>query len=70
MDYRIKRSYRKKPLVITAYQTDKELKIETLEGIMTGSIGDFIIEGVGGELYPCKPDIFFKTYEVVENEDA
>ena len=41
------------------------LKIETLEGIMTASEGDYIIKGVKGEFYPCKPDIFEKTYEAV-----
>lgn len=39
------------------------LKIETLEGIMKASVGDYIIKGVNGEFYPCKPDIFEKTYE-------
>jgi hypothetical protein len=38
------------------------LKIFTLEGIMMAGIGDFIIKGVNGEYYPCKPDIFEKTY--------
>ncbi len=57
--------YRKKPVVIDAYQTDKELDIETLEGTMHASIGDWIITGVNGEQYPCKPDIFEKTYEKV-----
>ena len=37
--------------------------IKTLEGVMTVSIGDFIIKGVKGEFYPCKPDIFEQTYE-------
>lgn len=37
--------------------------IETLEGVMTANQGDFIIKGVNGEFYPCKPDIFAKTYE-------
>jgi hypothetical protein len=41
------------------------LKIETLEGIMKASVGDYIIKGVNGEFYPCKPDIFEKTYEEV-----
>ena len=41
------------------------IKIETLEGTMTASIGDFVIKGVSGEFYPCKPDIFEKTYELV-----
>lgn len=41
------------------------LKIETLEGTMTARVGDFIIKGVNGEFYPCKPDIFEKTYEKI-----
>lgn len=39
--------------------------IETLEGNMLASKGDYIIKGVNGEFYPCKPDIFEKTYEEV-----
>jgi hypothetical protein len=38
-------------------------EIETLEGLMTASYGDFIIQGVKGEFYPCKPDIFLATYD-------
>lgn len=41
------------------------LVINTLEGDMEASIGDYIIKGVSGEFYPCKPDIFDKTYEEV-----
>jgi hypothetical protein len=41
------------------------LVIETLEGDMTVSAGDFIIKGVNGEFYPCKSDVFWKSYEVV-----
>lgn len=55
--------YRKKPVVIEAYQTDEPMDIETLEGTMHASPGDYIITGVNGEQYPCKPDIFEKTYE-------
>lgn len=40
--------------------------IETLEGDMTVSHGDYIIKGVQGEFYPCKPDIFEATYELAE----
>lgn len=43
-----------------------EVFIETLEGRMEVSIGDWIIRGVKGEYYPCKPDIFEATYEPVE----
>ncbi len=39
--------------------------IETLEGRMHARLGDYIIQGLRGELYPCKPDIFIKTYEKV-----
>lgn len=42
------------------------LYIPTLEGKMKANVGDFIIKGVSGEFYPCKPDIFEKTYEAVE----
>lgn len=41
------------------------VKIQTLEGTMNASVGDYIIKGVNGEFYPCKPDIFEKTYEKV-----
>ncbi|MBN9034978.1 MAG: hypothetical protein J0H53_02820 [Rhizobiales bacterium] len=40
--------------------------IKTLEGEMRADVGDWIIRGVKGELYPCKPDIFAATYEAVE----
>ena len=58
--------YRKKPVVVEAYQTDREVIIHTLEGDMKASVGDYIITGVNGEQYPCKPDIFKKTYELVK----
>jgi len=43
----------------------EKIAIHTLEGIVTASPGDWIIRGVNGEYYPCKPDIFEKTYEKV-----
>lgn len=48
------------------FYCDDNLMISTLEGNMCASIGDFIIRGVDGEYYPCKPDIFKKTYEKVD----
>jgi hypothetical protein len=93
--------YRKKPVVIEAFQYDGdlmfsdgiyyipkwaekafkegvmyygkvsigeppcELFIATLEGAMRVNVNDYVIQGVQGELYPCKPDIFEKTYEPV-----
>ena len=41
------------------------IEIKTLEGVMTAGEGDWIIRGVKGEFYPCKPDIFAATYEAV-----
>jgi hypothetical protein len=88
---KIMAKYRKKPVVIEAWEFDgaldfsktlpKEIKdavsiirltqdgklrIQTLEGEMLANRGDFIIKGVKGEFYPCKPDIFETTYEKVE----
>lgn len=44
------------------------ITIPTLEGVITASCGDWIIKGVKGEFYPCKPDIFAATYEVVDDQ--
>lgn len=41
----------------------ENLRITTLEGTMTASLGDYIIRGIQGEVYPCKPDIFEASYE-------
>lgn len=45
--------------------SDLSIVISTLEGDMVAQKGDYIIKGVQGEFYPCKPDIFNATYEVV-----
>ena len=50
------------------YSVDNKNYVGTLEGEMEASKGDYIIKGVNGEFYPCKPDIFEKTYELVEGE--
>lgn len=44
------------------------VSINTLEGVMTGTDGAYIIKGVQGEFYPCQKDIFEKTYEILEQE--
>lgn len=86
--------YRKKPVVIDAWQLTKEnieagipdwidteqvsifgeanafAEIHTLEGTMQASYGDYIIKGVQGEFYPCKPDIFEATYEEAEQSSS
>lgn len=48
------------------YPQEGYCEIKTLEGTMKGNIKDYIIKGVNKELYPCKPDIFSKTYEKCE----
>ena len=45
------------------------IDIKTLEGTMRANTGDYIIRGINGEIYPCKSDIFEKTYELVESEE-
>ena len=52
------------PLLFTQdFRKYEYILIETLEGIMKAKVGDYIIKGVHGEFYPCKPDIFHETYE-------
>lgn len=58
----------KKPIIVDAYQTETGLYIETLEGLMHARPGDWIITGVEGEQYPCKPDIFEKTYTILKEK--
>ena len=48
------------------YPEDAYCEIKTLEGVMTAKTGYYIIKGAEGEIYPCKPEIFEKTYEVIE----
>lgn len=75
--------FRKKPVVVEAeqwrgpgfdlpagcYERSGNIYIDTLEGVLHVAPGDWIITGVNGEKYPCKPDIFAKTYEPVEERD-
>lgn len=51
---------------IIFFDKPNTLTIATLEGKMTADAGDYILQGVQGELYPCKPDIFLETYEIIE----
>ena len=64
----VKYKVRKRPVIVEACKTDVEFFIDTLEGKMEADPGDWIITGVEGEQYPCKPDIFQKTYEILQNE--
>ena len=61
--------YRKKPVIINAEKIIKPLYIHTLEGIMEGWGGDYLVTGVKGEKYPCRADIFEETYELIEDDN-
>ena len=54
----------KKPVEITFRIAEEEEQIKTLEGVMTANKGDYIITGIKGEHYPCKPDIFKASYHI------
>lgn len=60
-EYSVK-TYIKVPRLVYVYKTKRIRKIKTLEGTMIASPGDYIITDINGEKYPCKPDIFHKTY--------
>lgn len=60
------KKYRKKPIIVEAYVATKEEYIKTVEGTMKADKGDYVITGIRGERYPCKPDIFHETYEEVK----
>ncbi len=51
-----------------AIPNEPKIPIDTLEGTMYASVGDYIIKDVKGEFYPCKPDIFAITYEPAETQ--
>ena len=57
--------FRKLPVVIEAVKMDRSFTVDSLEGTHQGNPGDYLICGVKGELYLCKPDIFEMTYEEV-----
>ncbi len=57
------------PVRAYRYEGTAPLVIHTLEGDMTAMPGDWIITGIKGEQYPCKPDIFLATYELVDSAD-
>ena len=63
-------STNERPIVIISHDEAVEgisyAEITTLEGVMKANYGDWIIKGVKGEVYPCKPDIFEQTYEPID----
>lgn len=57
--------FRKKPVIVEAVASVADFEVETPEGIMQVSRGDIIITGISGETYPCRLDVFMKTYDAV-----
>ena len=58
----------KRPVVVEAVVLEEDRVIETLEGPLQGRKGDYLITGIKGEQYPCKPDIFHATYYEVTKD--
>jgi hypothetical protein len=57
------KAYRKKPVVIKALKIKEPFSVKTLEGVMHGKSGDYLVIGIAGEKYPVDAEIFKKTYE-------
>lgn len=58
----------KKPIPIECVQIDKAFEVESMEGLVQGKPGDWLMRGIEGELYVCDKTIFEKTYELLDNE--
>jgi hypothetical protein len=56
---------RKKPISVSAVEMNDYFEVITMEGVMTGRPGDFLIRGIKDELYPCQRNIFLESYENV-----
>jgi acyl carrier protein len=59
--------YVKKPVSVKAVQIDRPFEVETLEGTFKAKAGDYLVEGVRGELYSCKKEIFEETYDLTDD---
>ncbi|MCA0132378.1 PGDYG domain-containing protein [Winogradskyella alexanderae] len=59
----------KKPIPIRCIQINESFEVETLEGIMRGKRGDWLMIGVNGEMYPCDKGIFEKTYDLTDGTE-
>lgn len=57
------KTYRKKPLLVKARKMNEKFWVKTLEGLMTGKPGDYLVKGIAGEKYPVDANIFHATYE-------
>jgi len=57
----------KKPIPVRFIQVDEPFEVETMEGVMKGKKGDYLIVGIHGEMYPIDKKIFGKTYDIVKS---
>lgn len=55
----------KKPVPVRCIQLHEPFRVETMEGVMEGKAGDYLIIGVKGEMYPCDKTIFEETYDIL-----
>ena len=60
----------KKPIPITACKINEPFTVDTTEGTMTGRTGDWLMQGVSGEMYICPADIFEKSYDILASASA
>jgi len=58
----------KKPIPIKCKQIDEPFTVQTMEGLMKGKKGDWLVVGIHGEMYPIDNDIFVKTYDLIEEK--
>ena len=56
----------KKPVPLRCVQINEPFKVETMEGVLEGKSGDYLMIGIKGEMYPCEKKIFEETYEIVK----
>ncbi len=59
----------KKPIPVGCIKMDEDFEVETMEGIMRGKKGDWLMRGIEGELYPCDAEIFEKTYILLDPDE-
>lgn len=60
---------KKKPIPMRCIQIQEPFEVETLEGVMKGQPGDWLMIGIHGEMYPIADEIFKKTYDLIELKD-
>jgi hypothetical protein len=60
--------YRKKPVTVFAAPVDEDFEVNTIEGVMKGKAGDFLVMGIEFEMYPVKKEIFEQTYEYADDD--